>query len=347
MKLIKTLEWKDGTLRIIDQTKLPKKLEILALRNYKEVLDSIKALKIRGAPAIGIAAAFGMMFGARDLAKRERKEFMDRLEGIGLEFKESRPTALSISSSVKAAMEVARSNIGEGPQGITDKILSLALNMIDEDLEIGEKIGRLGVSLLKRGDSILTHCNAGALATAGSGTALSILRVAALEGYEIHVFVTETRPVLQGSRLTAWELKEYGIKTTLITDNMVGYFMKEGSIDVCLVGADRIASNGDVANKIGTYSIAVLAKEHGIPFYVAAPLSTIDTEISSGEEIKIEERSPREVTHIGDFEIAPEGINVKNPAFDITPRQYIKAIITESSIIKPPYKENIKVALRG
>ena len=320
---MKTIQWKNGKIRIIDQTKLPHKLTFLNLRTVVQVINAIKTMKIRGAPAIGVAAAFGCVLGASDLKGTARKLL------------NSRPTAVNIKWAVQRMLGIAR--VGRGLPLARLKLLLLeeALRIADEDVEVNKRIGRYGSKLIKSGMRILTLCNTGALATVDYGTALGVIRTAHELGKRIQVYVAETRPRLQGARLTSWELKRLKIPFTLITDNMIGYFMHKDKIDLVMVGADRIARNGDVANKIGTYSAAVLAKAHGIPFYVAAPMSSIDFNIRSGKRIIIEERNPKEITSIGKERIAPKGIRVANPAFDVTPAKYITGIITEKRIFKP------------
>jgi methylthioribose-1-phosphate isomerase len=311
---MRTIEWKTRKVKIIDQTKLPRKLEFVYLKTLSDVIRAIKELKIRGAPAIGVAAAYGMVLGYPNLKDAARKLIA------------SRPTANSIAWAVERMLKV---------KGGKDQLLAEANKMAEEDIKINRAIGRNGAKLIKSGMNILTQCNAGSLATVDYGTALGVIRAAFDEGKKIHVYVPETRPVLQGSRLTAWELKQSKIPFTLITDNMVGYLMAEGKVDIVIVGADRIAKNGDVANKIGTYQIAVLAKHHGIPFYVAAPRSVIDKNVRTGKDIIIEQRDPKEVIEILGIKIAPKGINVFNPAFDITPAELISGYINEKGIFKP------------
>lgn len=311
---MKTIEWKYNKVRIVDQTKLPHKLVYINLRKVDQVVAAIKTMKIRGAPALGVAAAFGMVLGSSNLKKSARKLL------------DSRPTAVNIKWAVERMLKAAKAG---------KDLLKEALLIAQEDIQINKAIGKNGEKVIKKGMNVLTVCNAGALATVDYGTALGVIRCAHKLGKKIHVFAAETRPRLQGAKLTAWELKQEKIPATLITDNMIGYFMQKGEIDIVVTGADRIARNGDSANKIGTYAAAVLAKEHGIPFYIAAPTSTIDFSIRSGKQIVIEERSPEEVTCIGKERIAPKGTKVKNPAFDVTPARYITGIITEKGIYKP------------
>jgi methylthioribose-1-phosphate isomerase len=342
----RTVYWKSGRVRIIDQTRLPEKLVEVELKSYKDVVAAIRDMKVRGAPAIGIAAGFGVVLASKAIKFKNARDFFFRLDGAAKEITGARPTAVNISWAVERVMRVARENRHLDPENIRGVMLTEAMKMADEDVEINKRIGEAGSKLVKPGSSIATYCNAGSLATVSFGTALGVVRAAFSKGAVKMVFVPETRPRLQGARLTAFELKRDGIPFTLITDNMIGLLMKEKSIDLVVVGADRIASNGDVANKVGTYSVAVLAKEHGIPFYVAAPTSTIDVNSPSGDDIPIEERSTDEVVSVLGKSTFTEGISVRNPAFDVTPRQYVNAIITERGVVRPPYRENIKAILR-
>ena len=334
--MVPTIEWKDGIVRMLDQTRLPLEVTFFDCRTYHDVAKGIKDLIIRGAPAIGIAAAMGVALGAQEINTKNFKNFYDELEKVCNHIGSTRPTAVNLFWAINRMKEFTLSNKEKPIIEIKKALIDEANRILQEDIEACKTMGRHGAQFIKDGDTILTHCNAGALATGGYGTALGVIRAAKEEGKEIKVFADETRPVLQGARLTAWELMEDGIAVTLITDNMAGYFMKKGMINLCIVGADRIARNGDVANKIGTYSVAVLAREHGIPFYVAAPLSTIDFNIPSGEHIPIEERNPAEVSHIfGKTQIAPSKVRILNPAFDVTPARYIAAIMTEKGCFKP------------
>lgn len=320
---MRTIAWKNGKVRIIDQTKLPYKLSFLYLKTVDQVVKAIKAMKIRGAPAIGVAAAFGCVLRASSF-KRTAQKLLD-----------SRPTAVNIKWALERMQKIAKAGRGlRGPE-LKKLLLKEAQKIAEEDIETNKMIGRNGAKIIRNGMRILTLCNTGALATVDYGTALGVIYAAHKSRTKLHVYIAETRPRLQGARLTAWELKRLKIPFTLITDNMIGGLMQKEEIDLVIVGADRIAGNGDTANKIGTYSAAVLAKAHGIPFYVAAPISTIDFNIWSGEEIVIEERSPEEVTKIGKEQIAPKSTKVVNPAFDVTPARYIKGIITEKGIYKP------------
>lgn len=334
--MVPTIEWKDGMVRMLDQTRLPLEVAYFDCKTYQDVAKGIKDLIIRGAPAIGVAAAMGVALGAQQIHTREFSEFYAEIEKIGKHIGATRPTAVNLFWALERMKRVLLSNKERPVDQIKGILIDEANRILREDIEANKAMGRHGSQFIKTGDTVLTHCNAGALATGGYGTALGVIRAAKEAGKEIRVFADETRPVLQGARLTAWELMEDGIPVTLITDNMAGYFMKKGMIHLCIVGADRIARNGDAANKIGTYSVAVLAKEHGIPFYVAAPVSTIDFSIPSGDHIPIEERNPAEVTHIcGKIQIAPSKVKIANPAFDVTPASYITAIITEKGAFKP------------
>ncbi|MBI5755321.1 MAG: S-methyl-5-thioribose-1-phosphate isomerase [Nitrospirae bacterium] len=334
--MVSTIEWRNGVVSMLDQTRLPLEVTYFECKTYQDVAKGIKELVIRGAPAIGIAAAMGVALGARDINSQDFTGFYNEMEKISKHIGATRPTAVNLFWALERMKKVAAAN-KEKPLSVIKEILVEESNRIlIEDIEANKAMGRHGAQFIKDGNTILTHCNAGALATGGYGTALGVIRAAKEEGKEIKVYADETRPVLQGARLTAWELMEDGINVTLITDNMAGYFMKKGMINLCIVGADRIARNGDAANKIGTYSVAVLAREHGIPFYVAAPVSTIDFTIPSGEHIPIEERNPAEVSHIcGKIQVAPAKVNIANPAFDVTPAEYIAAIITEKGAFKP------------
>lgn len=320
---MRTVEWQKNRVKIIDQTQLPHRLKFVYLRSLRQVVKAIKTMQVRGAPAIGVAAAFGMVLGAADLRSAAKQLIA------------ARPTAVNLQWAVERILSVARAGRGLSTPKLKKLLLSEARKMAEEDVETNKQIGRNGSKLVNPGMRILTVCNAGALATVDYGTALGVIRAAHEQGKKIHVYAAETRPRQQGARLTAWELKRDHIPFTLITDNMIGHLMKKGRIDLVVTGADRIARNGDSANKIGTYAAAVLAKAHGIPFYIAAPVSTIDLSIWSGDEIVIEERGPEEVLKIGKEIIAPKGTKVVNPAFDVTPAAYISGIITERGIFKP------------
>jgi methylthioribose-1-phosphate isomerase len=336
----KAIEWLGDRLRLIDQRQLPAEEVYLELSNYRQVADAIRNMTVRGAPAIGVAAAYGIVLGACEIKTDDNKQFLNELKNIIDTIIATRPTAVNLFRTAERMKRVAAS--GKDAAEIRQNLIDEAVNIHREEAASSEAISRLGAELIKDGFGVLTHCNTGPLATAGYGTALGAIIYAHQQGKTLKVFATETRPRCQGARLTAWELKQADVPFILVTDSMAGYLLHRGEVDCIIVGADRIALNGDTANKIGTYSLAVLAKESSIPFYVAAPTSTIDTSISSGDEIPIEERSPEEVTHIGGIRIVPEGVNVINPAFDVTPHRYITAIITEKGIIKPPFGDNLK-----
>jgi methylthioribose-1-phosphate isomerase len=339
--VIKTIFWKDDAVVMIDQKALPHEERHLRFTDYKDVIAAIKDLTVRGAPAIGVAAAMGIALGALHLTASSKEDFKIAFHEICDQFSRTRPTARNLFWAIERMKKRFDEAFPTPMDQIKGVLVDEAIRICEEDIAINEKIGINGRSLIQDGDNILTHCNAGALATAGYGTALGLVRAAWEEGKKLHVFVDETRPVLQGARLTAWELAKENIPATLIADNMAGFLMKQGKINKVLVGADRIAANGDVANKIGTYSIAVLAKENNIPFYVAAPLSTIDMSVQNGDEIPIEERNAEEITTIRGIRVAPEGVQVYNPAFDCTPSRYITAIVTEAGVVFPPYQEGI------
>jgi len=337
---MKAIEWLANRVRILDQTKLPREEVYLELNHYQDIASAIVELKIRGAPAIGVAGGYGVASGALEIETRSRDEFLERLRGVIQTIAATRPTAKNLFRAIDRMEQVAA--IGKDIEQIKKALVDEAVKIHSEEVEATRKLSQLGAELIHDGFTILTHCNAGPLATTGYGTALGVIIQAKEQGKKIKVFADETRPLLQGARITTWELKKAGIPVTLITDSMAGYFISRGEVSCVIVGADRIASNGDTANKIGTYSLAVLAKENGIPFYVAAPTSTIDLSLASGDEIPIEQRSPEEVTHIQGVSIAPEGIDAQNPAFDVTPHKYITAIITERGIIREPYGEGIE-----
>ena len=340
MKDFKIIEWLGDRVRVIDQTRLPHEEVFLDLDNYLQVADAIKELRIRGAPDIGVAAAYGFALGAQKIEADSKVEFLAQLRPVSETLSSSRPTAVNLFWALEKMNRVAQS--GEDVSKIKKGLLAEARKIEAENDEANRRLSELGSELIQEGFTILTHCNAGSLATAGYGTALGIIKMAREQGKRIEVYATETRPLLQGARLTTWELLKENIPVTLITDSMAGYFMNKGEIDCVIVGADRIAANGDVANKIGTYTLAVLAMENAIPFYVAAPLSTIDLSLPTGEDIPIEERSPDEVTHIQGIRIAADGVRAANPAFDVTPHSYVTAIITEKGVIREPYVERLR-----
>jgi methylthioribose-1-phosphate isomerase len=321
---------------MLDQTKLPFETVYQECKDYQTVARGIKELWVRGAPAIGVSAAMGLALGARQVEASSFDEFWPKFEDICAEMAATRPTAVNLFWAIERVKQFVQKNKDLSLDAIRELLRTESQKMIDEDIATNKRIGAFGADFVADEDNIITHCNAGSIATAGYGTAEGVMRAAVEEGKKIHVYVDETRPVLQGARLTTWELMEEKIPCTLVTDNMAGYLLYRDMVDLAIVGADRIAKNGDVANKIGTYSLAVLCKEHGIPFYVAAPFSTIDYNTATGFDIPIEERDPREVTHVlGKTQIAPDGVTVLNPAFDVTPARYITAIITEKGAFKP------------
>lgn len=348
--MIKTIEWTDEGVVMIDQRLLPNEERYPLFKTYEEVADAIKSMVIRGAPAIGVAAAMGVALGARSLdANLPVQEFDSRLERVYETLGATRPTAVNLFWAIERMRGVAREARASDASNaaLQQRLLDEALRMHAEDIEANRAMGAFGAELIPESATVLTHCNAGALATAGYGTALGVIRAAVEAGKRIAVFADETRPFLQGARLTAWELQKENIPVTLITDNMAGHFMKKNAVDCVVVGADRIAGNGDVANKIGTYMVAVLAHENNIPFYVAAPTSTLDLSLSTGDEIPIEDRAPAEVTHVGAQPLAPDGISVANPAFDVTPNRYVTAIITERGVARAPYTVSLPALVSG
>lgn len=340
--MVNTLEWTEAGVRFIDQTKLPTEEVYVTCKTYEEVADAIQTMIVRGAPAIGVAAAMGIALGARDLKTDNIAEFRNQLGHICRLMGETRPTAVNLFWAIRRMQRRFEELSGRPLTDIKLLLVKESLLMYAEDIAANEAMGKNGAALMPDSGTVLTHCNAGALATAGYGTALGVIRAALASGKKLSVIADETRPFLQGSRLTAWELMKDGIPTTLISDNMAGHLMAQGRIQAVIVGADRIAANGDTANKIGTYSVAILAKEHGIPFYVAAPFSTVDLDTPDGSTIPIEERSPTEVTHLGGKQIAPTGVQVRNPAFDVTPAKYIAAIITERGVARAPYSVSLQ-----
>jgi methylthioribose-1-phosphate isomerase len=334
--MIPTVSWKDGLVRLLDQSRLPGTVQFLDCHDDREVADAIRQLKVRGAPAIGVTAAMGVALGAQSVTSTDYSAFAHAVLSICDGLAATRPTAVNLSWAIERMKRKLESMKGEPVSSIKSALIAEAQAILEEDVTLCKTMGRHGAELLADGQTVLTHCNAGSLATAGYGTALGVIRAAWEQGKKIKVIADETRPVLQGARLTAWELMQDQIPVTLITDSMAGALMREKKIHLCLVGADRIAANGDVANKIGTYSVAVLAKVHGIPFYVAAPYSTIDLKTKTGADIPIEQRHPSEVTTIhGSHPVAPSGVAVYNPAFDVTPAELISGIITERGVFKP------------
>ena len=340
MSSFKTIEWKDGKVVMIDQRRLPGEEVYVECSSYEDVAKCIKEMVIRGAPAIGVAAAMGIALGAVDSAQNKEGFFFESLKKVLEVISKTRPTAVNLFWAVKRMNGVIESNRDKSPTEISGLLVEEAKNICEEDIQICKDLGKNGSKLITTGMSVMTHCNAGGLATAGYGTALGVIRAAVKDGKGIKVIANETRPILQGARLTAWELERDGIPVTLITDSMAGYVMSKGMVDAVVVGADRIAANGDVANKIGTYSLSILAKSHRIPFYVAAPVSTIDFGCPTGDLIPIEQRDVKEVTHIGDKRIAAD-VDVFNPAFDITPAENVDAIITEIGVYEKPYEESL------
>ena len=338
--MVKTIEWKDNKVYLLDQSRLPIDVAYIECSDYLKVAEGIQKLWIRGAPAIGIAAAMGIALAAQEIAAEDFAVFMKKLDPVFSTFLATRPTAVNIQWAVERIRTLLRSRKDESISVLKSLLIEEAKTILAEDIEVNKAIGRWGAEFIRDGDTILTHCNAGSLATGGYGTATAPMLIAKEQGKKIQVIADETRPVLQGARLTTWELMQSDIPVTLITDNAAGALMKKGEISLAIVGTDRTVLNGDVANKIGTYTVAVLCREHGIPFYVAAPMSSIDFSIPSGDLIPIEERSSEEVTHIfGTCRIAPEGVKVRNLAFDVTPAAYITAIITEKGAFRP---EDIK-----
>ncbi len=341
--MVKAIEWMNGKVVILDQSKLPFEVFFIECSDYQMVAECIRTMKIRGAPAIGIAAAMGISLGAQEVRAENVQEFMNNLESIFHEMLSTRPTAVNIRWAVERIKTFLINRRDESVNRLKELLIEESRRILAEDIEVNKAIGKWGAGFIKEGDTILTHCNAGSLATGGYGTATAPMFVAKEQGKRFEVFADETRPVLQGARLTAWELMQEGIPVTLIPDSAAGAFMKMGKIDLVIVGTDRTARNGDVANKIGTYTLAVLCKEHRIPFYVAAPLSSIDFSVAKGEKIPIEERSCDEITHIlGKYQIAPAGVKARNLAFDVTPHKYVTAIITEKGAFKPKYLKKLR-----
>ena len=346
--MIPTLEWTDAGVRFLDQTKLPVEETYVLAKNYREVADVIRNMIVRGAPAIGVSAAMGVALGLQQSQATDIPQLEADLKIIGDTLAATRPTAVNLFWGIERIREVVRT-MSQEPcvtvAQIQQEAVAEACRMYDEDIAACRAMGKHGAALLPRSGGVLTHCNAGALATCGHGTALGVIRTAVESGSKIHVYADETRPFLQGARLTAWELLHDNIPTTVLCDNMAASQMRAGKIQAVIVGADRIAANGDVANKIGTYGVAVLAKEHGIPFYVAAPWSTIDLATPTGDQIPIEERSAKEVTHFNDRPITPSNAGISNPAFDVTPAKYVTAIVTERGVLRAPYEASLSAGL--
>ena len=337
--MVETIQWTPAGVVMIDQTKLPLREEFVTCRTYEDVAAAIRDMVIRGAPAIGVAAAMGVALGVLHADERDLDAQVDRICDT---LARTRPTAVNLFWALDRMKKVYRSLRGLPIAEIRERLAAEARQVRLEDIAINQAIGRHGADLVPDGKTVLTHCNAGALATAGYGTALGVIRAAVEAGKKVDVFADETRPFLQGARLTVWELQQDHISATLITDSMAGHFLKSGRIGCVVVGADRIAANGDVANKIGTYSVAVLARENNVPFFVAAPISTLDLTLLSGDEIPIERRPDSEVTHLFGAAVAPEGTAVENPAFDVTPNRYVTAIITERGVARAPYTESLR-----
>lgn len=338
----RTIQWRDNKVIMLDQTLLPGEEVYNEYSDYRCVADAIKGMIIRGAPAIGVAAAMGIALGAREIIADTFESFNQQLCNVCDVMAKTRPTAVNLFWAIERMKRVAGENRDKDVGSLRKILQEEAIRIETEDLQICRDIGKNGAPLVPDNACILTHCNAGGLATAGYGTALGVIRAAHEAGKKVSVFADETRPWLQGARLTCWELMREQIPVTLISDNMAGFFMHQGTIDCCVVGADRIAANGDTANKIGTYSVAVLARENNIPFYVAAPVSTLDLTLASGRDIPIEERHSREVTHLRGFALAPDKVAVRNPAFDVTPARYISAIITEKGIVSGNFTEGLR-----
>src|SRR5580700_4687306 len=345
--MIKTLEWTDAGVRFIDQTKLPTEETYVTCKTYEEVADAIRTMIVRGAPAIGVTAAMGVALGTLQSSAKTQPELEREFDAICNVLAGTRPTAVNLFWAIRRMREKFQQLRSQPVEQIKAELVAEAQRVLVEDIAANEAMGKHGAVLLPSSGGVLTHCNAGALATAGYGTALGVIRAAVESGKQLQVFADETRPFLQGSRLTAWELMKDGIPTTLIADNMAGAMMRLGKIDAVIVGADRIAANGDVANKIGTYTVAVLAKEHGIPFYVAAPISTVDLNTADGSKIPIEQRASTEVTHLAGKQIAPDAVRVENPAFDVTPNKSVTAIITDRGVARAPYQHSLAELVAG
>ncbi|MBE0467741.1 MAG: S-methyl-5-thioribose-1-phosphate isomerase [Candidatus Desulforudis sp.] len=345
MNRVETLFWKNDRLFVLDQTRLPVEMVYVTCESYRDAAEVIRTMKVRGAPAIGAVAAFGLVLGALETGG-DRETFLSGLELIAGELLGTRPTAVNLRWALERILSKAADTPGDAAD-LRRVLLAEAVAILREDVEANRRIGAYGNELVPDPARILTHCNAGALATAGYGTALGVVRAAREAGKRVKVFADETRPFMQGARLTTWELMCEGVEVVLLADSVAGYLMAQKDVDLVVVGADRVAANGDVANKIGTYGLAVLARAHGIPFYVAAPLSTIDPRTASGREIPIEERDPGELTHFCGRPIAPEGVSVWNPAFDVTPNALITALITDAGVLKPPFEESLRRVLGG
>ena len=337
--------WREGVVALLDQTRLPEEEVWLELGDYRDVVEAIREMRIRGAPAIGVAGAYAVAMAASEVSAHAQDDFIGELEAAAINIEEARPTGANLAWAVSRMMAVARN--ADRPQSAVEALIAEAARIQDEDEQANRAIGGFGAELIRQGSGVLTHCNAGALATGGYGTALGIIKTAWAGGKIEQVYATETRPLFQGSRLTTWELQRESISVTVLPDSAAGQLMRRGRVQAVIVGADRIAANGDVANKICTYSLAVLAKEHRLPFYVAAPTSTIDMSLPSGESIPIEERKPTEVTHAGTTRVVPERTDVLNFAFDVTPHKYVAAIVTEAGVARPPYDRQLAGAVEA
>ena len=349
MNEISPIQWQDGVLRLLDQTRLPLEQITLELTDYRDAVTAIRDMQVRGAPAIGVTAAYAVVMAARELTAADPAAFLAALQAAAEIINAARPTAVNLHWAVRRMLRVAEQAAAESPElsPIRARLEAEARQIQQEDADINRRMGDFGKVLMPEGGSVLTHCNTGALATSAFGTALGVIRAGWESGRRFQVFNTETRPFLQGARLTAWEFQQLGIPSTLIVDSAAGILMQRGAISCVITGADRIAANGDTANKIGTYALAVLAKENHIPFYVAAPTSTVDLALAAGDEIAIEERPAAEVTHFQGQPTAPVGVAALNPAFDVTPHRYISAIITENAVARPPYLESLNLAVNA
>ncbi len=347
MKDYFSIRWMDGTVRMLDQRLLPDQVIYRDFRTSSDVAGAIRDMTIRGAPAIGVAAGFGLALAAYHSQAREASELMGELKQAGDELQKSRPTAVNLFGAVQRVMQAAKDTRGGNLAELKQVVISTAISIADEDVQMNLRIAENGQAFIPEQANVIHHCNTGALATAGIGTALGVIRMAHERGKKVHVYVDETRPRLQGARLTCWELQQLEIPHTLIVDGASGYVMKHNQINACLVGCDRIASNGDIANKIGTYNLALVAAAHGVPFYSIGPTTTIDLSMASGEDIPIEERGNEEITRIGATRITPEGVEALNPAFDVTPAKYITAIITDKGVAFPPYQKSLADLMNG
>lgn len=342
MTEIRPIQWEDGALKLLDQTRLPLEQVTVEVRDYRGAVQAIRGMQVRGAPAIGVTAAYAVALAARDLPTSDREAFLTRLKEAASQIVAARPTAVNLQWAVQRMLQVARSD--QDLSRLPETLLKEARRIQEEDEAINRRMGELGKELMPEEGAVLTHCNTGALATSAFGTALGVIRAGWESGKRFRVLNTETRPFLQGARLTSWEFQQLGIPATLVVDSAAGMLMRRGEVTCVITGADRIAANGDTANKIGTYSLAVLARENGIPFYVAAPISTVDLNLANGDMVQIEERPPEEVTHFQGVPTAPVGVPALNPAFDVTPHEYISAIVTENGLCRPPYVESLMLA---